>query len=538
MKLDKVLLDKYRVKGFRNPAFFLKTFMADWFPGRMPWVHRGIAAIVTKQCAFLQEFDDEYTQKDLDKIIRHFEWKDSEGNEHRTFKLVGDKLTMEVGLHTLIMLPRGFSKTTLLMGLECWAVCYQETDFDMIVSATQSHADSFLSSVAGQIENNSLILQCFGKLKPDQRSGVKWAESSGEINTITNVSLRARGAGSQIRGQNIDGKRPKRIIVDDLEKPESVATQEQRDKLKSWYYSDLRYALPRLVKDASMLVLGTLLHREALTTVLMRDPQYNVIVFGAVDPDGDPLWEEAMSLAEVESEKGILAQAGMLSKFYLELFNVIKGDEQDSFRDEFITVAPKSPDAAVLKAIVLDPAISEKKKADFASIAVVGMMPDGLIHVYEVWMKKGANPRELIDKYFELRLVWGLDGNSKHGIESVAYQASLIHLVKEEMFRKSAQSGVNQYFEVKGITHSSDKVLRIKGVLYPRYASGYITHQRMFGEYTKQLLDFPNDKLDGPDAVAMAITLLDEAAGIAGGDSVGEDAYEPLEKLIGNYRRF
>jgi hypothetical protein len=60
------------------------------------------------------------------------------------------------------------------------------------------------------------------------------------------------------------------------------------------------------------------------------------------------------------------------------------------------------------------------------------------------------------------------------------------------------------------------------GVLQGRYASGYITHDRNFPELETALQDWPNGKMDYPDAVAMAITLLGDFAGM----SVMED--EPL----------
>lgn len=538
LEFDYSLIKK---EGFRNPTLFLKTVLADWFPGRMPWVHRGIAAIFTKQCQFLLDFSEEYGEADLDKIVRHFVYKDRKTSRYIpifTWDKDSNSLSMSIGLHTLIMLPRGFSKTTLLMGLQIWSVCYQETDFDLLVSATQSHANSSLAAIANQLENNVLIKKMFGDLRPAQRSGVKWSESSGEITTKSGVSLRSKGAGSQIRGQNINSKRPKSILVDDLEDEETVATPEQRAKLKKWYFADLKYALPRMVKDARMIVLGTLLHREALTTVLMDDPQYNVIKFGAIDPDGDPLWPEAMSQEEFDQEKASMAGKGLLAQFYLELMNEIRGDDAGSIREEHIQVVARNPQDAILKAIAVDPAISAKKGADFASIAVVGMMPGGQLHIFDVWMERGASPRQIVDQYFKMRLEWGLTASDRHGVESIAYQAALIHIMQEEMFRKSAASKIQQYFEIIPITHSSDKVLRIKGVLFPRYFSGYITHQRAFGEYTAQLLDFPNGKKDGPDSVAMAITLLDPAAASAGGNAPAEDTYEPLSKLLGNYRRF
>jgi hypothetical protein len=75
-------------------------------------------------------------------------------------------------------------------------------------------------------------------------------------------------------------------------------------------------------------------------------------------------------------------------------------------------------------------------------------------------------------------------------------------------------------------------------VLAPRYAAGYITHQRRFVDLEGQLQDWPYGKVDGPDAVAMAITLLDPYAGTAlGSDLIGKklgaDEWISDEELIG-----
>jgi len=97
------------------------------------------------------------------------------------------------------------------------------------------------------------------------------------------------------------------------------------------------------------------------------------------------------------------------------------------------------------------------------------------------------------------------------------------------MFRKK------YYFEPIPIYHSQKKILRVEGILAPRYAAGYITHARHFPEYEAQLADWPNSKLDGPDVVTMAVSLLDPHAPEASGDKdLAEDEYEPLEKILGS----
>jgi hypothetical protein len=184
--------------------------------------------------------------------------------------------------------------------------------------------------------------------------------------------------------------------------------------------------------------------------------------------------------------------------------------------------------------MVLDPAISQKQKADFSAIACGGVTAKGLIHVAAMWGKQGATPREQIDKYFEISTRWDC---SLHGVESVAYQAVLIHLLREEMFRKK------RYFEITPITHSKNpqsKTERIVGILQPRYANGYIVHNRAFPLLETQLQDFPSGKRDLPDALAMLVHLLDPAAPLAVGEGSDpeEDEYESLEDLYaGDWRR-
>ena len=125
------------------------------------------------------------------------------------------------------------------------------------------------------------------------------------------------------------------------------------------------------------------------------------------------------------------------------------------------------------------------------------------------------------------------------GVEAIAYQKALIHLIKEEMFRKSRIYGNAAYFECTPITYNNDKdkVTRVQGVLAPRYSAGYITHQHRFPDLEGQLEDWPLGKLDGPDAIAMAVTLLDPAAGAAIPAGMGRvadtDEWIPLMEQVG-----
>jgi predicted phage terminase large subunit-like protein len=204
-------------------------------------------------------------------------------------------------------------------------------------------------------------------------------------------------------------------------------------------------------------------------------------------------------------------------------------EEGALFQSSMIQYGEPYEGETVHRAIVLDPAIAEKttrkSNPDFSAIAVVGISSRGRHFVYEAWGRQGASPREQIDKFFELRKRYQCE---RAGVEAISFQRALVHLMREEMFRRG------EYFELETITHSSAKIERIKGVLQPRYSAGVVHHIRRFVELESQLLDFPNGHDDFPDAVAMAITLLDPYAAQAADPTkdLGADDYEPLDNVL------
>ena len=146
--------------------------------------------------------------------------------------------------------------------------------------------------------------------------------------------------------------------------------------------------------------------------------------------------------------------------------------------------------------------------------------------------RPGATPGEIVDTFFALRAKYGKPRTS--GVESNAYQAALVHLLRESMFRKK------DYFEVVAVLHRNKKELRIEGILQPRFAGRYIIFTRSFPELVTQLLEWPNPRrMDRADALAGAIGLLDPFAAQAAGDvDLSEDEHEPLEDALGgDFRR-
>ena len=528
--IQHLLMDTYQ-----DPVAFARAFVPHWFPASKQdaeWelcpiapLHRGILAILLRKCEFLLRYGD------LEWIEENFTYVDEEGNEHKIFNLTGeDAPQMFVSKFTLIMIPRGFAKTTCANLANLHNIAFQDHRYIAYISETQPHSVQQVDTIKHELQSNDNLRVVFGDLMPKQREG-KWQDQFFE--TRNGCAMVARGGGQQVRGMLWKQQRPTKWIMDDMESKDSVETPDRREKRREWYYGDLEPILDDLDESAAGVALATLLHPDALATYLERDHRYTVIKFGAEDKAGNDLWYKK-GKEFLEDKKKAFARAQMLHVFYLEFYNQVRAPENQAFKPEYIQVFPRKTEDSVRRAIAWDPAISQSSKSDHPSISVAGMTEHGIIHFYEVEvMDRQSTVREQVDKYFELAKRWDVDP-ALHGIESISFQAVLIHLVQEEMFRQA------WFFEPQKITHQHEKVARIKGVLQPRYRSGYITHQRRFSLYEAQLLDFPNGKLDGPDSAAMAVSLLDPAAPLATpeNEDLAADQFEPIDKIIPGYWQY
>lgn len=535
---------------FEDPPLFCRAFLPNWFEHPMSWAHRGIFALLLRKTDFLANFGTEvwpsgeiyhYGMEDLQRIIKHFVWdpdpdnKDSAKIPLFSIRETDGKLAVDllVSQFTQAICPRGFGKTTIVNACNIYKILFKERRFLVYLSESSTHAEEQLGNVKRELEENDMLREVFGNVVPERSDRRKWRDDS--IETTTGVKAIAIGRGGQIRGKNKGGDRPDDITVDDVEDEESVLTDAQRLKVAKWFMAAVRGALPRVGKTGVITALGTLLHHDALLAQNMKDPEWITIHFGALDNEGEPVWVHYMSKEKFEKERRAFARKGMLADFYREYMSKLTNEETAKFPHEFTyQIMHRTDFVGVAEAI--DPAISDDPSADFCTIAVSGMTEKGQHHVLDMWGKKGAQPREQIDEYFRLHFLWDV---THHGVEAIAYQKALIHLLREEMFRKAKTFGTKAYFEIMPITHGkTGKVPRVEGILSPRYMAGYITHQHRFPDLEQQLIDWPNGKMDFPDALAMAIGLLDPLAGFAfdpgdsdnGEDPLSRDQFEPLEE--------
>lgn len=519
----------------RDPILCARQLFSHWFPRPMPWFHRGIIAIILRRSDFLLNFGEElwadgscrWTKKKLAKLVRCFRYQlnptQVDGPTAPIFRIryaedgrTPIAIDMVLGTHVNLIIPRGYSKTTLINFCNVYKVIYKLTRFTVYVSEAAMHAKAQLATVRRELSGNERIIELYGTLKPDRTSDESWGSEFFE--TTTGVKMAAKGRGAQIRGMNAFGDRPDTIILDDVEDKESVTTEAQIEKTSSWFKSDVEQALQR-DRESCIYAIGTILHPKALLPTLAKDPDYTSICFGAVDPEGEALWDDraGMSLEAIEEKKQSFARMGKLYEFGLEYMSTVRNEDKVKFRREFIRYETFKVADFLARSIHIDPAISGKANADFTAIAIVGQTEKGRKHVCDFYARRGMTMHEQAEMFFQLHLKWQCTHAS---CEAVAYQAALSQVIRELMFikAKDPKYGLKAYFEIRDVWPATRKIERVEGILQPLMASGYLTFQQIWPDLETMLLEWPDGKLDGPDAVAGAVANLEPYAALSFGD--------------------
>lgn len=501
-------------RSFRDPAYFLRFFLQHWFPSRIPAFHLGIIAIRTRKVEFLDEY--EYAH---DFLLNHMFYEPDPAEPDASpiavfVRLPDGSIGMrEPRENTSLIIPRGFSKTTLNKGLDVYELLVVPGTFGVYISESATHAEAQLLDVRTQLETNHLLRKAYGNQVPTRAEPQVW--SADEIQLLNGCILVARGRGAQVRGLTRDGRRPNLITLDDIEDEDSVATVTQRQKTKNWFYGSVKPA-GQLMEGAlneewaqtplRIISLGTLLGAECLVADIIRDETFSTIRLGAKIQPGLMLWEYKMTEPTYDRMRAQYQRQGQLSHFTKEYDSVIRVSEEALFPELYIYM-PVSRNELVQVAQVLDPAISEAEGADEAAIIVAARHSSGALWFLDEWGGTGKSPTEKIQAFFEMQERWRVDIN---GIEAIAYQASLLHLAREEMARRK------HYFQLVPVRHGSkqSKEARIVGTLSPRYQNHAIRHFRPLQKLESNLTDWPNGRKDFADAGAMALNLLGETAGL------------------------
>ena len=410
------------------------------------------------------------------------------------FQLLDDDSKQRVA----IAAPRGFGKTTLsTIAYPAQKILFQDKKFILPVSATATSAITQGENLKRELMQNPESNAIFGPVKSDTFSKDQWITQNG-------VMVMPRGAGQQVRGLLYNSHRPDLIIVDDLEDSESVRSAEQRSKLYDWFFSDLCNCVDRSKNNWKIVVIGTVLHEDALLVNLLDDPEWESIRIELCDDDLESNRPDFISTEEIKALHTGFKRRGQLDVFYREYRNIPISTEDATFKQDFFKnyVETDLKISDLLNVVIVDPAKTVKlHSADSAIVGWGVSRKDHSMYVRDIVSEK-LYPDELYNEMFAM--VERLDARIL-AVEVTSLNEFITQPIKNEMSKRGI-------FCIFMELNARDKKENRIAQLVPYYRQGYIYHNpACCQKLESQLMAFPRSKLwDVMDAAAYIIEVMEK----------------------------
>lgn len=387
-------------------------------------------------------------------------------------------------------LPRGHAKTTFIKILICWLIVYNKVSFIAIVCATDEMAENLLADVSNILgsPNMEQIYGAWDQGLTTDNKGHKQAYYHERI-----VVLVAKGAGSALRGLNIDNKRPDLIFCDDAQTKECDESPTERVKFRRWLTAMFKIIAPE--GDRLIIYVGNMYSDECMLYQLKESPSWISLVTGAILADGEPLWPQLHSLESLYDSFIHDESLNEADVWFAEVMND-PINRATSLILEQPPVPPWSediePDAVFL---TIDPA-GFKKVSDDNVIAVHYIIEGkGAVVKLDVGIK---DPEQLILAALTLALEHGA---SLIGIEDVAYQSTLLFWVNKYIDHANLQGIEVVPLKPKNRTKES----RIRLFVAEVVAANYYLYKAASALWLWQALKYKIGKKDNRDDILDAV---------------------------------
>ena len=421
-----------------------------------------------------------------------------------------------------LALPRGFGKTTLAGTVFAGRkALFRDCHFIVYISCTFTKARNDLKTLADELQHNEMLRKVFGDLK-----GVTWAEGSGEIELNSDIKIEAKGAGNQIRGIKYKHYRPDLIIIDDLEDPEAVQSEERRRKLEEWFFADVMNSIN--LDKTRVILLGTILHQDSLLANILAEKEeweknadpmemeseaaraevkelFHCLRLEACDDNLKSAWPEYMSDATIAAKYKIYEQRGLQDVFFREMRNLPMSPDGATFEKSlFKTYREGDINFSGMETVVIyDPAKTVTATADYT--AIVGISLDTIRN--KIYFRDCVNKKITPEQQYKECL----DMADRLGTCNVGYEITSLNEFIKYPFETYAKTR-GRYYNLVALKARGKKEDRI-AALSPFYKMGAVWHNEntaIRGPLEAQLLTFPRSKNDDVmDAFAYFIEMFD-----------------------------
>lgn len=349
--------------------------------------------------------------------------------------------------HSGIIFPRGFAKSTWEKIDTIHDIVYNLEPVILYIGVTLTDAKFHFNSIKNELDGNDLLIAIFGHLRSIATSdtAVKWNDS--HFRTSNGVDCVARGS-CKGRGVNINGQRPTKIILDDIENDELVRSSERRIKLHEWLVKVIFPSKDKVRGKIKMI--GTLLHEHCELTQFHE--KHGGIKRKAIE-DGKSIWPNYWSLDDLEKERDSMGTRAFMQEYMNEPSSSDLANINHLWIDDHVySTLPKMNN--IKKVITIDPQAGETGLSDEYAITVVTwdkISPHR--YVEEQIAGRGSKLKQCKD----LVLAWHRhrDRCGRVGVEKILGQVAVFQLVI---------AWKNREIEIDGLEHIADRNIPISAI--------------------------------------------------------------------------
>jgi hypothetical protein len=315
-------------------------------------------------------------------------------------------------------LPRGFGKTTVIKLFVLYCILFTNKKFILIISHTASLAENIVHDIAAFLDEPN-IKRVFGDWTLGRTKDTQDEKHFGFRGR--NIVLKGIGAGSSLRGINVNNMRPDIMIFEDIQSREDADSEKISNDLETWM---LGTAMKAKSPDGCMFLFIANMYptKWSLLRKLKANPKWTKFIAGGILADGTSLWEELQPIEQLLSEFENDLAAGKAEIFYSEVLNdenAAANNLIDFSKLPACNIDPNEPYSG--NYVIIDPA-GMKRKSDETAIGYFEVHTEKpvLMQITSSKLSPGDTIRQALKYCLEnnCRLVC---------IESVAYQASLAY---------------------------------------------------------------------------------------------------------------
>lgn len=452
---------------------------------------------------------------------------------HRMFNLIDN-----VDWHQkYIVAPRGIGKTSIVnLLLPSKRALFQDKHYIVPISATSTMATLQSENLKTELTTNPRIKGLFGNIATDTFNKEQWVIDVDGFK----VCIMPRGAQQQVRGMLFQDWRPDLIIVDDLEDPDTMDSEDARKKKVDWFFDDVMNCVDPYERPIKweVIVLGTALSPNSLVVQLQENPDWKGMRLEIADDDLKSQIPEWLSDEDIQKKYDELARAGKIETFYREFRNIpgVGGKDapfQEHMFKRYREGTPgyddmeTNPDWETV--IMVDPArTANMKSAHSAIVAISYNLKKHWLRVRDVVDEK-LHPEEL---YAEIARMAQMLRARIIGVEVTGLHEFITYPLRSYLLSNGVYATVVE-LHARGGKEENAKVARGKSLI-PFYRMGRVEHnEAIAAKIETPLLKFPKPpRWDVIDAASYVVELLEMGEQYPEPQVGEDDAYSTSKEEI------